>query len=142
MVLAPQKPSRELDYSDLDLDFIAHPTTGDIVKKRGVDAIKRSVRNLILTNFYDRKFRHFIGSNVQALLFENINMFTATFLRDAIEQVIVNFEPRVRLDPSRANKGITINVDPDNNGYAVQIEFIIVNREEPAIIRLFLEKLR
>ena len=45
---------RKPDYSDLDLDFIAHPTTGDVVKKTGVDAIKRSVRNLILTNFYDR----------------------------------------------------------------------------------------
>ena len=65
-----QKVTRRNDYSDLDLDFIAHPTTGDVVKKTGVDAIKRSVRNLILTNFYDRPFRSYIGSNAQKILFD------------------------------------------------------------------------
>ena len=91
-----QKVTRKRDWADLDLDFIAHPTTGDVVKKTGVDAIKRSIRNLVLTNFYDRKFRSYIGSNAQKVLFENINPFTATFLKDAITEVITNFEPRAR----------------------------------------------
>ena len=85
--------SRQPDYSDLDLDFIAHPATGDIVKKIGPDAIKRSVRNLILTNFYDRPFRPGIGSNVQKFLFENPNPLTVNFLKDAIAEVLRSLLP-------------------------------------------------
>lgn len=132
---------RRQDYSDLDLDFIAHPTTGDVVKKTGIDAIKRSVRNLVLTNFYDRPFRPFIGSSAQKILFDNINPLTATFLRNAITEVIRNFEPRVKINDD-PNFGVIVQVDPDNNGYNVQINFTIVNRGEPAVINLFLERIR
>ena len=139
--MAVQKVNRRNDYSDLDLDFIAHPTTGDVVKKTGVDAIKRSIRNLILTNFYDRPFRSYIGSNAQKLLFENINPLTATFLKNAIIETITNFEPRVSLFEDE-NRGVLVTVDADGNGYQVQINFIIINRGEPAIINLFLERIR
>ena len=80
---------------------MAHPTTGDVMKKTGVDAIKRSIRNLILTNFYDRPFRSYIGSNAQKLLFENANPLTANFLKDAIQEVITNYEPRVKVNDIR-----------------------------------------
>jgi phage baseplate assembly protein W len=132
MVQTERKPT----YSDLDLDFIAHPTTGDIVIKKGEDAIKRSVRNLILTNFYDRPFRSFIGSNALKLLFENANAITATLLKDAIREVIENYEPRVKLTD------IDLNFDYDNNGYNVTMRYIILNREQPVIINLFLERIR
>jgi phage baseplate assembly protein W len=132
MVQTARKPT----YSDLDLDFIAHPTTGDIVIKKGEDAIKRSVRNLILTNFYDRPFRSFIGSNALKLLFENANAITATLLKDAIREVIENYEPRVKL------KDIDLNFDYDNNCYNVTMRYIILNREQPVIINLFLERIR
>lgn len=133
--------TRKNDYSDIDLDFIPHPTTKDVVKKTGIDAIKRSVRNLVLTNFYDRPFRSFIGSNAQALLFENINQLTAIFLKDAIEEVIVNFEPRIRL-ANDENRGILVSVDADNNGYSVQLSFIVINTAQPVTINLFLERIR
>lgn len=139
--MAIQKVTRKYDYSDLDLDFIAHPTTKDVVKKKGFDAIKRSVRNLILTNFYDRPFRPGIGSNAQKILFDNINPFTATFLRDAIEEVIINFEPRVKLREDE-NNGIVVNINPDNNGYDVTISFSIINTAAPVTFSLFLERLR
>ncbi|NDB58227.1 hypothetical protein EB001_07260, partial [bacterium] len=61
-----QSVNREPDYRDLDLDFFAHPTTKDVQKKTGTEAIKRSVRNLIFTNFYDRPFQSYIGSDVRA----------------------------------------------------------------------------
>jgi hypothetical protein len=136
-----QKITRKYDYSDLDLDFIAHPTTKDVVKKKGIEAIKRSVRNLVLTNFYDRPFRSYIGSNAQKILFDNINPFTATFLKDAIVEVISNFEPRVKLRED-SNDGVLVKVDPDNNGYTVTITFTILNSGSPAVINLFLERLR
>jgi phage baseplate assembly protein W len=136
-----QKVTRRFDYSDLDLDFIPHPTTGDVVKKKGIDAIKRSVRNLILTNFYDRPFQSYIGSNAQKILFDNINPLTAIFLKDAVIEVISNYEPRVKLFEDE-NRGVIVQVDPDNNGYRVQITFTVINRGEPATINLFLERLR
>ena len=130
------KTARTYDYSDLDLDFVAHPTTGDVMKKTGVDAIKRSVRNLILTNFYDRPFQPWIGSNAQKILFENANHLTAGFLKDAIKEVITNFEPRVRVDK------VDVQFDYDNNGYRTTIYFTILNSGAPVTSTLFLERIR
>lgn len=128
--------SRKPDYSDLDLDFIAHPTTGDVVKKTGDDAIKRSVRNLILTNFYDRPFRHFIGSGAQKLLFEPVNQITANSLKDAVREVIRNYEPRIEL------RSLNVVFDNDNNGYNLTLEYSIINRPQPLITTIFLERIR
>lgn len=139
--MAIQRITRKYDYSDLDLDFLAHPTTGDVVKKTGLDAIKRSVRNLVLTNFYDRKFRSSIGSNATKILFDNINPFTATFLKDAIIEIITNYEPRVKLLENE-NDGVIVSVDADNNGYNVQLSFTIINTGAPAVFNLFLERIR
>lgn len=131
-----EKISRKLDYSDLDLDFLSNPTTGAIIKKTGPEAIKRSVRNLILTNYYDRPFRHYIGSNVNKLLFENNTRLTSTYLKDAIVEVIENFEPRVRL------VDVTVLDDSDRNGYNISLSYIILNRELPVVTSLFLERIR
>ena len=132
----PLVTSRTPDYSDLDLDFIAHPTTGDVLVKTGNDAIKRSVRNLILTNYYEKPFRPGIGSNALKLLFENANPLTSNFLRDAIFQVIQNYEPRVELIEVR------VKFDYDNNGYDVQLSYVILNRNEPVTTTIFLERIR
>jgi phage baseplate assembly protein W len=128
--------SRKPDYSDLDLDFMPHPTTKDVMKKTSIDAIKRSVRNLLLTNFYDRPFQSYIGSNALKLLFDNATPITANFLENAIRETLGNFEPRIRVE------SLEVNFDPDNNGYNLKLLFTIVNRNEPAIITLFLERIR
>jgi phage baseplate assembly protein W len=130
------KIARNKDYSDLDLDFLPHPTTKDVMRKTGIDSVKRSVRNLILTNFYDRPFRPYIGSNVQKLLFENANPLVEGFLRDAIKEVIENFEPRVLV------KKVEALFDYDNNGYNVRIYFVVLNSSEPVVTTLFLERIR
>ena len=128
--------NRAPDYTDLDLDFLAHPTTKDVVKKTGADAIKRSVRNLVMSNFYERPFRSNLGSNVRGLLFENATPLTAIFLKDAIREVINNFEPRVRLSD------VQVQFDLDNNGFNVRLEYVILNRELPIITSMFLERIR
>lgn len=128
--------ARKNDYADLDMDFLPHPTTKDVVKKTGVEAIKRSVRNLILTNFYDRPFQSYIGSSALKLLFDNATPITANFLNNAIREVIGNYEPRVAIQDLR------VEFDLDNNGYNVTLYIVVLNRNEPAIINLFLERIR
>lgn len=128
--------SRIKDYTDLDLDFIAHPITGDVTKKVGPDAIARSIRNLVMTNYYDRPFRSQIGSNALKMLFENIGPLTAINLEQAISDVVTNFEPRAKLI------GVKVNADPDNNGYSAKIAFYVQNRPEPYQTTLFLERIR
>ena len=132
----PIVTSRQPDYADLDLDFLPHPTTGDILRKTGQDAIKRSVRNLILTNYYEKPFRPGIGSNALRLLFDNANPLTATFLKDAIMEVIRNYEPRVEMID------VAVDFDIDNNGYNVRMQYIILNRNEPVVTTIFLERIR
>lgn len=130
------KITRNPDYSDLDLDFISHPNTGAIVIKKGNEAIKRSVRNLILTNFYDRPFQPQIGSNVHKLLFENATPLTAVFIKDAIKEVLRNYEPRIEL------KEVSAVFNFDNNAYNVTLNYIILNRSEPVTQTMFLERVR
>lgn len=128
--------SRAADYTDLDLNFIPQPGTKEINKMTGVEAIKRSVRNLILTNFYERPFRHYIGSNAQKLLFDPLTSMTAHMLNTAIQETIQNFEPRVRL--------LSVAVTPkyDDNGYECLIRFQPLNKLEPVVTSLFLERIR
>jgi len=128
--------TRTRDYSDLDLDFIVHPVTKDVVKKVGPNAVARAIRNLVLTNFYERPFRSFIGSNVQKMLFDNISPLTANILQDHIRDVITNFEPRATLS------SVSVTPDPDNNGYSARIVFMVNNRPEPFTTTIFLERIR
>ena len=123
-------------FKDLDLDFLPHPVTGDVRKKVGDEAIKRSVRNLILTNFYERPFRAYIGSNAQKLLFEPITPMTATFLKNAIIETIRNFEPRVSL------LDVNVSVSEDDNGYNVTMRYYINNVPVPVVSTIFLQRIR
>lgn len=128
--------TRTTDYSDLDLDFIPHPVTGDVVKKTGPDAVIRAIRNLVLTNFYDRPFHSNIGSSAQKLLFENVNNMTARLLEQVIAETITNFEPRASV------LAVHAFVSPDDNGYDVKILIGINNRPEPYQVTVFLERIR
>ena len=128
--------SRKPDYSDLDLDFMINPVTGDINKKTGEDAVKRSIRNLVFTNYYERPFKSFLGSNIPSLLFDNVDIITASEIQDALIKLINTFEPRVVL------QNVSVFADIDNHGFNVTLEYIIVNTETPATFNLFLERIR
>ena len=130
------KTTRDYDYSDLDLDFIAHPATGDITIKYGVEALKRSIKNLVFTNFYDRPFNPQIGCNARKLLFENITPLTANFLTDHITNVLVNFEPRVNI------LDVQVQMNTDENGYNAVITFTPINVPEPQVVGIFLKQIR
>lgn len=124
-------------YKDLNLNFTRHPVTGDITRVTDIDAVKRSVRNLVLTNHYERPFHPEIGSNIRATLFEPMTPFTANLLTRQIKDVIENFEPRVEL--------VSIKADPnlDRNAYDVTITFNVVNAESELVeLDLLLERIR
>ena len=123
------------NYSDLDLNFTIHPVTHDISKKVGDEAIKRSIRNLVLTNFWDRPFRSHIGSNVPKMLFENINSTTARLIAQNIEDVIKNFEPRASL------LKVDVSVS-DSNELQIDIQFTTLNSLLPLTTTIFLERVR
>lgn len=123
-------------YSDLDLNFIANPATGDISKKYDENAIKQAVKNLIMTNHYERPFHPEIGSQVMGLLFENDSPMLQATLERAIIYTIENFEPRVKLI------SVQVSLNPDNNAAYVSITFKIVNTERPITVDFTLQRTR
>ena len=124
-------------YTDLDLFFGKKSTSKDISKVTDVQAVKRSVRNLILTNHYEKPFHPEIGSGVRGILFEPMTPLTAIILTRKIEDVIENFEPRARLISVRAIPNL------DRNEYECTIEFYVTNAPTELVdLTVFLERLR
>ena len=124
-------------YTDLDLFFGKKSTSKDISKVTDVQAVKRSVRNLVLTNHYEKPFHPEIGSGVRDMLFEPMTPITAHILTKKIEDVIENFEPRARLISVRAIPNL------DRNEYECTIEFYVVNTPTELVdLTVFLERLR
>tara|TARA_Y100000296_G_scaffold38974_1_gene45074 strand:+ start:363 stop:761 length:399 start_codon:yes stop_codon:yes gene_type:complete len=123
-------------YKDLDLNFIAHPTTGDVVQKIGLDAIKRSVRNLIYTRKNEKPFQPDIHSKIRNLLFEPATPLVKIELRKSIENVLRTHEPRIKL------LDVRISASPDQNTYNVTITYRVENFPEPQNISVQLERLR
>lgn len=123
-------------YIDLDLGFEVHPVKKDLLSLKDAEAIKNSVRNLVLGQNYERKFHPEIGSLVTSMLFENATPITAVNIKNSIENVLTNFEKRIKI------KQITVNVSPDENGYNAVIEFYILNTLEPVIFDIYLERTR
>ena len=124
-------------YRDLDLFFSKKQGNSDVNVITDIEAVKRSVRNLVLLNYYEKPFNPNIGSDVRELLFENMSPLTSVVLAQAVEDVIENFEPRVRLISVRAFPNL------DRNEYEVTIEFFVVNTPTELVdMTVFLEVLR
>jgi phage baseplate assembly protein W len=125
------------EYVDLDLFFGRKSSNSDIQDLTNVKSVKRSIRNLILTNHFEKPFHPEIGSGVRDMLFENMTPVTAHILARKIEDVILNFEPRARLVGVRAEPIL------DRNTYEVTIEFYVVNQPTELVdLSVMLERLR
>ena len=125
------------EYVDLDLFFGKKSSNSDIQDLTNVKAVKRSIRNLILTNHFEKPFHPEIGSGVRDMLFENMTPVTSHILARKIEDVILNFEPRARLVGVRAEPIL------DRNSYEVTIEFYIVTQPTELVdLSVMLERLR
>ena len=124
-------------HRDLDLFFSRKNGTNDIETITDVEAVKRSVRNLVLTNFYEKPFHPEIGSGIRDMLFENMTPITAVVLARKVEDVIENFEPRARLT------GVQAIPDFDRNLYEVTVYFYVVNAPTELVeVTQLLERLR
>ena len=123
-------------YKDLNLDFQINTATKDIQKITDVESVKRAVRNLVNLNHYEKPFHPEIGSNLRAMLFENMTPQMNVLIIRQIEELIQNYEPRARL--------IQVKTLPlfDRNAYAVSINFQVVNQPEPVVVETLLERLR
>ena len=130
-------PRNVRTYSDLDLFFSAKGVSKDISKVTDIQAGKRSVRNLVLLNHYEKPFHPEIGSGVRDILFEPMTPITAHVLTRKIEDVIENFEPRVKLISVRAQPNL------DRNEYEVTVEFYVINTPTELVdLTIMLERLR
>ena len=124
-------------YTDLDLFFGRKTSDSDISKVTDIQAVKRSIRNLILLNHYEKPFHPEIGSGVRDMLFELMTPVTAVVLTRKIEDVINNFEPRARVIAVRAFPNL------DRNAYDVSIQFYVVNTPTELVdLTILLERLR
>ena len=124
-------------YTDLDLFFGKKSSNSDIQDITDVKAVKRSIRNLVLLNHYEKPFHPEIASGVRDMLFELITPITATILARKIEDVIQNFEPRARL------VSVTALPNLDRNSYEVSIEFYVVNQPTELVdLTIMLERVR
>lgn len=123
-------------YSDLTTNFNIHPIKGDLVLLKDSEAVKRSIRNLILTDPYERFFNPTIGSGINASLFENMSRDTETILRIKISETIENFEPRANL------LNVKVKALPDENAYSVNIVFSINNNLQPVQLDFILRRVR
>lgn len=114
-------PNNVRDYLDFDLGFGRNPITNDLNKRINANAIKQSVKNLVLTHFYEVPFHPEVGSQIFHALFENFSPMTKLTAERAISDVINNFEPRVTLN------SVIVDDNPESNSLVISIKYTIIN---------------
>lgn len=128
--------SRKKQWTDLDLSLTIHPIRKDIIPVRDDVAIKNALKNLIVSNFFERPFAVTKGANLRSLLFEPADVFTKIMMRDSIKRVIRRYEPRVQI------QNVVIKDNPDLNSYKIIIQFRIKENDVQESVNIVLRRLR
>ena len=128
--------SRDVLYSDFDLSFLKHPNTKDVTILKDIDAVKQSVKNLVLTAQGERPFQPLLGSNIRSLLFEPVDDFTAFDIKEEVQTTLQNFEPRAKI------LNIDVVSEPDNNRFRLSIDFQMITNLETGTASFYLERIR
>jgi len=123
-------------YSDLDLTFKRLPATNDVALRYDDQSVVASVRNLLLTNFYERPFQPNLGSNLNAILFEMADGITSGILEKEIRNVIQNYEPRVKINQ------LIISPSRDENSFNMTMSFFIGNNTRATTVNMLLQRSR
>ena len=123
-------------YSDFFTDLDKHPIRSTVLRKTNVDAVKQSLRNLMLTDKGERLFQPNLGGNIRAMLFENITAQTFLTMQEHIKDVIAAHEPRADV--------IDVYIAQTSQEHEVQITIVfrVVNVQEPVTLELLLERVR
>lgn len=129
------EPKQEI-FSDLDMSFTAHPITGFLLRKTNRLAVRQSVKNLILTEVYERPYKPLLGCGIRNYLFEPFTPITRKLMEDSIRETIDNYEPRASL--------IAVQVEEyeETHTLTVSIAFMIQNDPEPVVLDVILERVR
>ena len=123
-------------YADLNLSFTKNPATKDVARLFDVQAIKRAVKNIILTNKYERPFNSDFGCNLRGFLFENITEPLLVIIKDRVAMAIEKYEPRVTVED------VVVRDDQDKNGLSIMVSFLINGTEAPVSVSTFLQRVR
>jgi len=123
-------------YSDLDLTFKSLPVTNDVALRYDDQSVIASVRNLLLTNFYERPFQPKLGSNINAILFEMADGITANIVENEIRNVIGNYEPRVKINQ------LVVTPSEDENSFNLFMSFFIGNNTRATTVNMLLQRSR
>ena len=127
--------SRTKVYKDIDLTFVAKPS-GEIFKKTDAAAVKQAVKNLMLTNYFEKPFQPLFGANLRDMLFDLADEESEEDIEDACINAINVFEPRAEA------LNVKAIANPDRNSIRVIVEFRIINTEETVVISTVLARLR
>lgn len=123
-------------YSDLPLSLSIHPVTQDLTALNDIDAVKQSVKNLVVTNFTERLFAPQLGSNITGLLFEPADLYTALTIKDEVKRVLSEHEPRVN------NVFVQVEDESDRNAYLISISFNVIFSDQRVDTNFYLERTR
>lgn len=128
-------PTRVL-YSDFFTNLDPHPLSDDVAVKVNEAAIRQSIRNLILTDSGERRMQPDLGGNIRKMLFENFTPQTVVSMKQRIENLVREREPRASL------RDVIITSMEDRNAIAINIIFTVINRQEPISMEVILERVR
>ena len=121
-------------YKDLAYSFFANPMSGDVGKKIGANAVKSAIVSILKTNHNERMFQPEFGSNIRALLFEQMNPITEQRMKTEVENAIRNHEPRAEI------LGITVTGQEEQNRYLVSILFNVSSEAEPQKLETYFDR--
>ena len=121
-------------YKDFAYSFFANPMSGDVGKKTGANAVKSAIVSILKTNHNERMFQPEFGSNIRALLFEQMNPITEQRMKTEVENAVRNHEPRAEI------LGITVTGQEEQNRYLVSILFNVSSEAEPQKLETYFDR--
>lgn len=127
---------KEVQFSDLSVTMTAHPVTGKIATKKNAEAVVGALKNLILTNRFERPYDPLFGADIRSRLFENFDPIEQVNIEEDIKTAIRNYEPRVRIND------VTVIARPNSNKVDIGLSFFIINDARPVEVGLEIERTR
>ena len=125
-----------MQFSDLGITMTAHPVTGNVVTKKNADAVVGALKNLILTNRFERPYAPLYGADIRSRLFENFDPIEQVNIEEDIKTAISNYEPRARIND------VKVVASPNSNRVQVSISFFVANEVQPVTVGLEIERTR